>query len=174
MPDNAAEMVDSVNAQAAVDSATETNVEVNPSMEDSSPKTYTEQELDARIKARIDKQNARHALDMQQLKQQVEELTKRAAEVESERDALRDQRERDEWLSAVSAETGVPATLIKGASHEEMMKHANDIKAYFAAPVVRDSGDHKVIAVTRESIMAITNEKERLEAIRNNPELFIS
>lgn len=172
MPENAAEMVDSINAQAAVDTAAE-NVDVNPSMEDSSPKkTYTAEELDARIKARIDKQNAKHALDMQTLKEQVEALTKRAEEVESERDALKKEQERNSWLSEASKQTGVPADVLRGATQEEIMAHAQAIAAIYSHPVIPDSGAPKPMTVTKADILAIENEKERLAAIRDNAELF--
>lgn len=173
MPENSAEMVDSINAQGAVDSATEKHEEI-PSAEESPEisKTYTEAEVDARIKARIDKQRAKYDLDMQELRQQVEELTRRSAEVESERDALKAERERAAWLNAASAETGVDAGLLRGNTQDEILEHARAIRAAFNAPVVRDFGERKDVSPTKESILSIKSDKERLAAIKENIDLF--
>lgn len=144
MPENSAEMVDSINAQAEVDSKA-TNGEI-PSAEESSKtsKTYTESEVDAIIKARIDKQNARHALDRQELLNQVEELTRRSAEVESERDALKHKQDLTEWANDAADKYGVPASILRGNCAEDFMEHAKAIKASIAVvPDFRDSGEPK-------------------------------
>lgn len=143
MPENSAEMVDSINAQAPADTEAETTEEI-PSAEESSPKTFTADEVDARIKARIDKQNAKHALDMQELRQQIEELTRRSAEVESERDALKHKQDLTEWANDAADKYGVPASILRGNCAEDFMEHAKAIKASIAVvPDFRDSGEPK-------------------------------
>lgn len=170
MPENA-EMVDSVNAQAQVDS--EAAQEVNPSMEDSSPKTYTADELDAAIKKRIDKQNARHAEEMAELVKKVKELEERSAQAEAERAELQKKQDLASWTAQAAAEYGVPGDLLRGSNLEELMEHAKVIKAAIPSyPVLRESGEPKHVGATKESILSISNEKERLAAIRENIELF--
>lgn len=129
--------VDSADEKAAADTAADQ--QSRPM--DGSVKTYTEQEVDARIKARIDKQNAKHADEMAKLAQRIEELEARSASVEAERDKLKVESERAAWAEAASAATGVPKSLLRGESAEEYMAHAEDIKK--AMPkrfVVPDSG----------------------------------
>lgn len=171
MPESNAEMVDSVNAQEAVDAATE-NQEVNPSMEDSSPKTYTADEVDAKIKARIDKQNAKHAGEIAELQKQMKELEERAAQADAERAELQRRKDLSDWADAAAKAHGVPANILRGETAEEFMAHAEAIRAAIPSyPVVRDTGEPKRVGPTRESILALP-EKERLAAIRQNPELF--
>ncbi len=85
---------------------------------------------------------------------------------------MRAEQERAAWLNAASRETGVDAGLLRGNTQDEILEHARAIRAAYNAPIVRDSGEHKTVSPTKESILAIKNEKERLAAIRENAELF--
>lgn len=142
MPENNATAVDSVEANAAVDSVA--NVDQNPPAGGSDSKTFTADEVDAKIKARIDKQNAKHAEEMESLKKRLEELEQVNAQAEAERDALKHKQDLAEWAEAAAREHGVPAPLLRGQTAEEFMEHAEAIKAALSvAPVVRDSGEQR-------------------------------
>lgn len=172
MPENA-NAVDSAEVSAAVDSAAQQ--EQNQPAGGSAPKTFTAEEVDATVKARIDKQRAKHEVEMSELQKQLDELKQQSAKVEAERDELRHKQELASWAEQASAETGVPSNLLRGSTLEEITEHAKAIKAALPVyPVVTDGGEPKTPRQTKESILAIENEKERLAAIRDNAELFTS
>lgn len=164
MPEAITETVDSVEAQDAVDSAAE-NAEVNPSMEDSSPKTLTVDEHDAIVKQRIDKQNAKHAKELEQLNAQIaeelEQLNAQKAEeleqlqaqikqlqdinasVTAERDALKHANEVSEWKISAAKKTGLGMdvlSVLDGATEDEIMEKASVIKASISYPESHSTG----------------------------------
>lgn len=140
---------DTAETQAAVDSAA--NKEANTSAEYSSPKTFTEEELDQRIKARIDKQNAKHAEELAEISKRMKELEERSAAAESERDELQRKQELAEATAKVAQEFDVPAYMIHGETQEEIAKSAEAAAAFKkeilasvgTAPVIKDSGEQK-------------------------------
>lgn len=140
-------MVDSIEETAAVDSAAK--LEVNPSAEDSSPKTFTADEVDAKIKARIDKQNAKHADEVSELQKQLEELQAQKAEAESQAEALKKQQELAEATAVVATEYGIPAYMLHGENQEELTKSAEAaarfkkeiLDSIGTAPIIKDSGE---------------------------------
>lgn len=151
MPENNAPTVDSVEENAAVDSVA--NVDQNPPAGGSDSKTFTADEVDAKIKARIDKQNAKHAEEMESLKKRLEELEQVNAQAEAERDALKHKQDLADWAEAAAREHGVPAPLLRGNSAEEFMEHAEAIKAALSvAPVVRDSGEQRTPPKSNKAI----------------------
>ena len=118
---------------------------------DSLQKTFTEQEVDAKIKARIDKQNAKHAEELAAVSARVKELEESAAKVEAERDTLKKQKEIAELTQRIATEKGVPANMLHGETEEELTKSAEAVAAYKesvlasvgTAPVITDSGEGK-------------------------------
>lgn len=150
MPEAITETVDSVEAQDAVDSAAE-NAEVNPSMEDSSPKTLTVDEHDAIVKQRIDKQNAKHAKELEQLQAQIKQLQDSNASVAAERDALKHANEVSEWKISAAKQTGLGMdvlSVLDGATEDEILEKANVIKASISYPESHSTG--KPAAVSSE------------------------
>lgn len=130
-----AEVVEST-MQAAVDAAAQEQVAV--------PKTFTEAEVDAKIKQRIDKQNAKHAYEIEALQQQLKAMEERAVSAESSRDDLQRKSELAASREAIASELGVPASIIRGETIDEMREHAEAIKAAIpTAPVIIDSGEQK-------------------------------
>lgn len=104
---------------------------------------------------------------------QLADALKRAEKAEAEAAALSKQREISEWKSEAARQTGLPADILRGETLEEITAHANAIKA--ALPTytsLRDTGDHSDPPVTKEGIMSIKNEKERVEAIKKHIDLF--
>ena len=104
------------------------------------------------------------------------EAEKRAADAEKEAADLKEREQHRKDVETVAAEMQVPAHLIDHLGDMDAMRsHAEAIKTAFANkqfPVVQDSGEPRKQTVTKESILSIKNEKERLAAIREHPELF--
>ena len=57
----------------------------------------------------------------------LEKAAKRADKAEAEAKGLRDQRARDELVAKVSRETGVPASLVRGTTEDEMRDFAKSV-----------------------------------------------
>jgi len=152
-----AEMVDTIEADTvdAVD-----NKQENQPAGGSQAKTFTADEVDAKIKARIDKQNAKHAEEIASLNQRLAELEARAKDAETSRDELQHQQELSALTSQVAREYGLPAEILRGQSIDELREHAAAIKASIStAPVIRDSGaSHEPPKTTKALFNKFMNE----------------
>lgn len=134
----------------------------------------TKEQADALVKARIDKQNAKHAKETDALTKQLAEEQADKAELEERLAVLEHEKEVSEWKSQASKETGVPAEILKGESLEEIQQHANQIKAAIPMyPILpNDTGATNPPAVTKEDIYNIKNREERVIAMAQHDELF--
>lgn len=134
----------------------------------------TKEQVDVLIKARIDKQNAKHSKETDALTQQLAAEQADKAELEEELAALKHDKELSEWKAQASKETGVPAEVLKGDTLEEIQAHATQIKE--AMPMYPtlpdDTGATNPPAVTKEGIYQIKNREERVKAMALHPELF--
>lgn len=131
----------------------------------SAEKTFTATELDAEVKRRIDKQNAKHSREIEernaQHQNELDELSQKLAQalekvvaVEEEKSALELAKQRDEWAEIAAKETGVPASVIRGGSAEEMLEHAKAIAEAMSAPKFprfKDSGGKSANRPTEKS-----------------------
>lgn len=137
-------------------------------------RTYTLEEVDARIKARIDKQNAKHAKETEELQDQLAEKSSKLEEANARLGELEHERELREWAEQAAEENGVPASLLRGDTLEEMQAHAAQIKAAMPSyPVLpSDNGEPGIPGVTKEEIYAIKDRNERVRAMGAHPELF--
>lgn len=105
--------------------------------------------------------------------EQLKEAIARAEKAEAEAAELTRQKEVSEWKAEAARQTGIPADVLRGDTLEEITAHANAIKA--ALPAYRslhDTGDHSAPPITKEGILSIKNDKERLEAIKKHIDLF--
>lgn len=142
-------MADTIEEKAAADTAA--NQEANTSAEYSSPRTFTADEVDAKIKARIDKQNSKHAEEIAEISKRLKELEERSAAAESERDELKRKQELADMSAAIATEYDVPAYMLHGENQEELTKSAEAAAAYKkeilagigTAPIIKDSGEPK-------------------------------
>lgn len=136
--------------------------------------TLTKEQADALVKARIDKQNAKHAKETEALTQQLADEQSTREELEKEVATLRHEKELAAWKEQASAETGVPASVLKGDTLEELQAHAAQIKA--AIPMYptlpNDGGASNTPALTKEDIYAIKDRRKRVEAMAQHDELF--
>ena len=94
----------------------------NPPAEGSATKTFTQEELDS-------------------LRERIQELEGEKSTADAELAALKAASQQADWRAKASAETGVPADILRGDTEEEVMAHAKSIQALMPkAPVFRDSG----------------------------------
>ena len=154
----------------------------------------TQEAFDAAIKARIERARAKEAerfADYDDLKAKAAKLDEMEASANSELDAANarikeleaEKEARDEADAAralrekVAETTGVPASLLKGATEEELTASANAISAYaekVAPGYPKDKGGAggNGAAVTREAIEAIKDPVARVRARAQHQELY--
>lgn len=153
-------------------------------------RTFTQAEMDAIIGDRLKRERAKYS-DYDDLKAKataydaVEEANKsdlqkaneKAESLQAQLDALTKANQERELRERISSETGVPANLLRGGNEDDLRAQAEGIKGFATAskasyPTVKDGGETSVPSVTKEQILAIKSEKDRLKAIRENIELF--
>jgi hypothetical protein len=100
-------------------------------------------------------------------------MTERAQAAEAERDELRHAAEVEAWKAAVSSETGVPSTVLRGDSLDEIKAHAEAIKASMPVyPQVREQGPASGAPMGKEQILQIKDARARKAAILANLDQF--
>lgn len=71
----------------------------------------------------------------------LEKATERAEKAEGKVKAFEEEAKRKQWLEEVSIETGLPTSVLRGNTKEEIEAHAEILKPYFekpSAPVVEN------------------------------------
>lgn len=106
----------------------------------------TQEDFDAAIKARLDRQKksfedahkdefekARLYDEIQEgNKTELEKAKERTAELESELDLIKKRDQIIKWKTEISKETGVPVDVLRGETEEEIQVHADSLKSHFA------------------------------------------
>lgn len=156
----------------AVDSAKAEGIAANEAA--GQARTYSRDEVDSIVKRRIDKQNASHAKETDGLNARIRELEEALSAETAEKDAMRRSQEVESWKAEASAETGVPQALLRGETRDEVLEHARAIKAAIkVAPSFRDSGSPAPSnRPTKEEILSIKSDRERIRAIKENIDIF--
>ena len=153
-------------------------------------RTFTQAEMDAIIGDRLKRERAKYQ-DYEDLKAKatafdeaaeasksdLQKATERAENLQAQLDALTKANAERELRDRISAETGVPAALLRGSSEEDLKAQAEAIMGFANAnkvsyPQVKDGGETAPSSVSKEEILAIKDEKKRLEAIKENISLF--
>lgn len=125
-----------------------------------------------RYKEQLDAANAKVA-SLESGAQELQQLREQLASITSERDQLQRQHDLRTWADEVSAETHVPASVLRGSSKEEMQSHAQAILGSgLSFGAVPDGGEANPPAVTRQQIDAIKDPHERLMATAKNLNLY--
>ena len=139
----ALETQESANAENAPVGA----VAENPAMEGS--RTYTQEEFEAALEAavkerangavreradRLNKQKRELASEKKGLEEQVANLNEQVTSLTSELAEYKQKEQVRELAHKVSEETGVPAELLRGATEEELVAHAETLRAYMERP----------------------------------------
>lgn len=118
---------------AAVDSAEEMQQAEPAATAEKQPagasRTYTADEHDAIVKQRIDKQNAKHATELQAVQARVAELERLLADAQGETAALKAKAERDQMVARVTKATGIDASALAGDTEEELTAAAERVRA---------------------------------------------
>ncbi len=77
-------------------------------------------------------------------KTEMQKLNERLENAEKENAAYKQREQLVEWAKEVSDTSGVPANLLRGSTKEELMAHADELKAFIGeqptAPVVPSDG----------------------------------
>ena len=153
-------------------------------------RTFTQAEMDAIISDRLKRERAKYS-DYEDLKAKataydaaeeanksdLQKANEKAESLQAQLDALTKANKERELRDRISAETGVPASLLRGANEDDLRAQAEGIKGFASAskssyPSVKDGGEAKPPTVSKEEILAIKDERKRLEAIKANISLF--
>lgn len=153
-------------------------------------KTFTQAELNAIVQKRVGEVTAKYenyealkekALKFDQIeeesKTELQKATEKAESLQSELDALKAANQERELKEKIAAETGVPASLLRGSSETDLKAQAEAIMGFAKTsgakyPNVKDGGETPAPTITKEEILSIKNEKERIKMIEKNIELF--
>lgn len=106
----------------------------------------TQEELDRVIQKRLDRERARFS-DYDQLKDQAQKVEGLQGELDAANQKLAEHAEREQHaslVSDVSKETGVPGDVLRGSTRDELVEHAEALKALTAHSqrvVIPNAGD---------------------------------
>lgn len=154
-------------------------------------KTFTQAELNAIVSDRLSRERGKYS-DYEELKAKAaqydaaEEARKSELEKATEKAELLqkklDEIERANTIKAmrekVAKETNLPVDMMEfltGADEESCMAQAKKLVERVVPagfPNLKDGGETRTPTVTKQDILSIPNERERLKAIRDNIELF--
>lgn len=141
-------------------------------------RTYTQAQLDRTIKARVDKQNEKHAAEIKGLSTERDKALERAKTAEARVAELEAESARAKAVVEAAAEKNVDATILArmaGDTADEITANAEllaNVMPRTAYPDVPDAGGAGAAPPTREQIEAIKDEGQRVDAIAANPDLF--
>lgn len=152
------------------------------------PKTFTQDQVERIVKERLARAKAELPPDYEELKAkaakydeaeeqaktELERATEKAAKLEAELADFKAKAERAEQVRKAAQEFGVDAEILSrmsgdvSANAQILKEKATPTHAY---PEVFDGGAAKP-SLTRQEILSIKNDKERLKAIQENINLF--
>jgi len=120
------------------------------------------------------KERARAAEAIEEINSELEQTKAQMAEMQKAIDEANHARELEEWKAQAATEAGIPASILKGDTLEELQAHAAQIKAEMPAypSIPGDTGETDPPAMTREEIYKIKNREQRIIAMGQHPELF--
>lgn len=158
------------------------------SPETKAERTFTQDELNKIVQERVAKERAgieelkAKASKLDEIeeanKSELQKANEKAESLAKELEGIKKANELQAIKLKVQEETGVSASYLNGQSEEECRAIANNFKAFAeanktpVAPIVRDGGESAPITMTKESILNVKNERERLKLIEDNIELF--
>lgn len=140
-------------------------------------KTFTQEQVDEIVKQRLARAKREKPADYDELKKKAAELDEikdkseseldklqgRIDKLESENKSMRHARDVAGWKDEVSKETGVPASILRGDTLEELQEHAQAVKAAMPAYPSVDPGN-PAQSITPEQVSAIADPVERVKA----------
>lgn len=144
-------------------------------------RTFTQEEVNKIVSDRLKRESAKHAEEVatksSEANTELEETKAKMAALESQLAEMTKNNEVRAMKERVSSETGVPVSLLTAETEEACKAQAEGILAFSGTkakyPTTKDGGETTPpTSSTKEEILAIKNEKERLKAIRENINLF--
>lgn len=155
----------------------------------SSERTFTQEEVNKLVGQARTKERDKYK-DYEEMKKKVEQYDtdisdlngklERLNSLEEELNGLKEKNARAELVSKQAKESGVDAELLSlmaGSTEEEIASNAEILKAKIGAmsiyPTIKDNGSTNKNPITKEEILGIKNQKERLKAIAENKNLFV-
>lgn len=142
-------------------------------------RTWTQAEVDAYAKRRIDKQNAKHAAELADAQAALAEAKAAAEAAAAEAEGLKRAAARGRAVAEAAKEHGVDAEILArmaGDTPEEIADNAQALAAKVRAmPLYPATVDQAVVEApkpSREAIAAIGNREERIAAIAGNLSLY--
>ncbi|MDY4041320.1 MAG: hypothetical protein SOY67_04375 [Collinsella sp.] len=152
-----------------------------PAADGQGQRTFTQAEVDA-LMGRVRRETRGQFADYDELREraaraaEADEARERAERAEAELAEARARIERQEALSRVSAETGVPANLIHGGDEVEMRAAAEALRGYIDSlrPAYPEDkgGSAGGRPVTDASIDSIANPLERVRARAKHADIY--
>lgn len=104
---------------------------------------------------------------------ELDDAVRRAEAAEAQLAEARGAEQRREWAEQAATEFGVPASVVRGSTLEEMREHARAVSRIRPAyPVVHETGTSTSPTLTKGDILAIRDPRERKAAIRDHLDLF--
>lgn len=163
--------------------------EVTQPTTEEAARTFTQEQVNEIVKERLARAKADVPPDYEELKakaakldeleeaskSEFDKLSEQYASLQKEHEQLVHENERRAWAAEVSREKGVPASVLRGDTREELEAHAQAIidsglSHYGSAP---DNGEsNRVDTVTADSIWAIKDPVKRVEAISKHLDKF--
>jgi uncharacterized protein YigA (DUF484 family) len=149
-------------------------------------RTFTQEELNKIVEDRLQRERQKYS-DYDAMKERVAALgeeaeagkkaLERADALQAQLDAMNAANAERELRERIASETGVPASLLRGSAEEDLRSQAAAILGFAKAsrptyPNVKDGGEATPPQISKQDILGIKNEKERLKAIRENIDLF--
>ncbi len=142
-------------------------------------RTFTQEEVNKIVSDRLKRESAKHTDEIakaDEVNSELEAAKAKIAELEAKNAEMSKDNEVRMIKERISVETGVPMHLLTAETEEACKKQAEDILAFSGAktkyPSTKDGGEVPPTSITKAEIMGITNERERLKAIREHIELF--
>lgn len=153
-------------------------------------RTFTQEEVDAIVKQRVSRVKHEPPADYEEMKAKLAEyergsgevedemkrLQERLGRLESENESMKHERELAMWRSEAQEETGVPASILRGDSEDEVREHARAVKAALEGMRVPfasvNPGKPAKPELTKAQVLSISDPAARRKAIAENIELF--
>lgn len=143
-------------------------------------KTFTQEQLDEIVRKRVARVKREKPADYDELKEKVEQyekaesesesefekLQKRLGKLEDENKAMKHAAEVSRWKAEASEETGVPASILRGDTQEDIKAHAEAVKSvmeHATYPAV-DPGNPAGGKLTKADVDSIKDPVERVKA----------
>lgn len=141
-------------------------------------KTFTQSQVDEIVKQRLARAKHEKPADYDELKQKAErydqamtesesnlsKLQARIDALEGENKEMKHQKEIASWRDDVANKTGVPASVLRGDTKEDIEAHAQAIKDALSAYPTVNPGKPAPQKMTREQVDAITDPIARVKA----------